>query len=80
MAKKRKNKVRNKVKKEPYVPEYTFPLDEDDVEACKARVADGMKCYCLEQCGCRECNECEVPTCLRGCKTCSNHKPCVHCS
>jgi len=59
---------------------FSFPKDENDVEACKTRVVDGMKCYCVEACGCRECNDCEVPTCFSGCKTCSNHKPCVHCS
>ena len=55
---------------------------EGGVEGCKARVASGMKCYCLEVCECRNCNTCPAdaqgnpPECLPLCKTCDKHVPC----
>jgi len=28
-----------------------------DIDACKARVAEGAKCYCRDECHCRRCQE-----------------------
>jgi len=62
---------------------YSSPWSIDGgVEACKARVEEGMKCYCLEVCWCRECGGCRTSKtlppddCVPLCKTCSKHVPC----
>lgn len=84
-----KHKLKPTPKQNPFVfdfnDDWTSPLQEGGVEACKVRVANGMKCYCLEKCGCRSCRRVascssytgDTDDCITACKTCSNHKPCV---
>lgn len=56
MAKDYKSEVKPIPEAEGYsFSEYSFPFGEGGVEACKARVANGLKCYCLEVCKCRNC-------------------------
>ena len=60
---------------------------EPAVKDCKARVASGKKCYCVDVCHCRQCQETNDPKCklkdlliqggcVFGCNQCSNCKPC----
>ena len=78
--KKYKHKLKTAPERKPVVYDWTLPEGSDGVEACKARVANGMKCYCLEVCGCRNCDSCKTlnppPDCYAPCMSCSNHKPC----
>lgn len=94
---KRKNswerKVRGKTielakvgEKSTNIPEYSSPLDgtEEEIEACKARVAEGARCWCAEKCNCRKCadtSECtleahEVNGGCWGCHKCSKCERC----
>lgn len=62
-----------------------------DIDACKARVAEGAKCFCKDECHCRRCQEfkknkggtlCDLPMllseggCELGCNKCQNCQPC----
>ena len=83
---KRKSKYWNKYSPGNYTFDYTrysLPSSMDGgVEGCKARVAEGMKCYCLEVCRCRNCDGCRtiaypnLDECFPLCKTCDKHVPC----
>lgn len=75
-----KHKLKPTKEYKPIVLDWTRPSGSADVDACKERVANGMKCYCLDVCQCRNCDGCSVlehpGDCYAPCRTCSNHKPC----
>ena len=96
MAEKAKKAPNNRVgnnSERDYSRPHFVNRDEIDtaIEECKARVANGEKCYCAEVCDCRSCQKtkkengsklcdeemlCEEGGCALGCNKCSNCKPC----
>lgn len=78
-----KRKVRGKI---PAPPEHSSLLDstDEEIEACKARAAEGARCWCAETCYCRKCpgtSECtleehQVESGCWACHKCSECKPC----
>ena len=68
------------------ISEFSSPLDntDEEIEACKARVAEGARCWCAEKCRCRKCqstSKCtleahQVEGGCWACYKCSECKPC----
>lgn len=92
MEKKRVRKEKLKdTRREVSRPDGNIKDMETSIEECKARVADGMRCYCTSICNCRVCQQllrregsvtCPPEHlvleggCAWGCNQCSECKPC----
>ena len=85
--KQREKKIINNTQKttesEDVTKKYSIPKYTDGLEACKARVIAGQKCFCRDVCHCRNCSGCvsffdPQDNCVTLCRKCDMHIPCEH--